>query len=388
MSPSQHSSLQGLIELSRRDGVEIRPTLLRVLVDLYIQQPMHTESEAARFTELVCRLVERADPPTRIAVATRLAAYAGTPAAVALRLGREEMAVAEPLLRLSKALGAAEMHAILDLKSVPHAIALAARADLPQSVAARIAGHQPMTSTQPDYKPDQPIAGRFLETDQTERLRILAALQRLDPPESREWQTSIPVAILDRLERAAMRREPLEFARLLEHSLNVPPPVAERMISDPSGEPILILLRALAAPIETVTRILLLLNPDIGQSVERVFALTKLYETITEPVAQYLAQAWRDQPRRRAQHQPQVALDASDRRDARAVHTQIRYAHAAARGAARALDGSLGSVGCQIEEVTTGAVLDLDHPQIRIEFALARDMRLGLGVLDEIPRQD
>ena len=43
---------------------------------------------------------------------------------------------------------------------------------------------------------------------------------------------------------------------------------------------------------------------------------------------------------------------------------------------------------CQIEEVTTGAVLDLDHPQIRIEFALARDMRLGLGVLDEIPRQD
>ena len=71
MSPSHPSSLQGLIELSRRDGVEIRPKLLRVLVDLYIQQPMHTESEAARFTELVCRLVERADPPTRIAMSSR-----------------------------------------------------------------------------------------------------------------------------------------------------------------------------------------------------------------------------------------------------------------------------------------------------------------------------
>jgi hypothetical protein len=324
MSPSRHSNLQGLIELSRRDGVEIRPTLLRVLVDLYIQQPMHTASEAARFTELVCRLVERADPPTRIAVATRLAAYSGTPAAVALRLGREDMAVAEPLLRQCKTLGAAELHAILDLKSVPHAIAIAARADLPQSVAARIASFVPATSAETDPAPDQPIAGRFLEAEQAERLQILAALEKLGPLESREWRTSIPAAILDRLEQAVMRREPLEFARLLEHSLDVPPPIAERIISDPSGEPVLILLRALAAPIETVTRILLLLNPDIGQSVERVYALTKLYETIAEPVAQYLAQAWRAQPRRRAQHQPQVALDASDRRDARAVHTQVR----------------------------------------------------------------
>ena len=324
MSPSRPSSLQGLIELSRRDGVEIRPTLLRVLVDLYIQQPMHTSSEAARFTELVCRLVERADAPTRIAVSVRLAAYPGTPAAVALRLARLEMAVAEPFLRQSKALGAAELHSILDLKSVPHAIAIAARAELPQSVAARIASVAPATSAQTGPVPDQPIAARFLQAESAERMQILAALDRLGPLESREWRTSIPAAILDRLEQAVLRREPLEFARLLEHSLDVPPPIAERIVADPSGEPVLILLRALSAPIETVTRILLLLNPDIGQSVQRVFALTKLYETIAEPVAQYLAQAWRAQPRRHAQHQPQVALDASDRRDPRAVHTQVR----------------------------------------------------------------
>ncbi len=329
MSPTHHSSLQGLIEVSRRDGVEIRPKLLRVLVDLYIQQPMHTESEAARFTELVCRLVERADPPTRIAVATRLAAYPGTPAAVALRLGREDMAVAEPMLRQCKAFGAAELHSILDLKSVPHAIAIAARPDLPQSVAARIASFVPnssakMSSAQTDYAPDQPIAGRVLDAGQAERTQMLAALDRLGPLERREWRTSIPAAILDRLEQAVLRRQPLEFARLLEHSLDVPPPIAERIVSDPSGEPVLILLRALAAPVETVSRILLLLNPDIGQSVQRVFALTKLYETIAEPVAQYLTQAWRAQPRRRAQYHPQVALDASDRRDARAVHTQVR----------------------------------------------------------------
>jgi uncharacterized protein (DUF2336 family) len=307
MSPSHPSSLQGLIELSRRDGVEIRPKLLRVLVDLYIQQPMHTESEAARFTELVCRLVERADPLTRIAVAERLAAYSGTPAAVALRLGREEMAVAEPMLRLCKALGAAELHSILDLKSVPHAIAIAARADLPKSVAARIASFAPATAAQMDPAPDQPIAGRFLEADQAERLQILAALERLGPLESREWRTNTLLRSY-RLEQVVMRREPLEL-RACSNTARYPAPIAERIVSDPSGEPVLILLRALSAPVETVSRILLLLNPDIGQSVQRVFALTKLYATIAEPVAQYLAQAWRAQPRRHAQHQPQVALD-------------------------------------------------------------------------------
>jgi hypothetical protein len=193
------------------------------------------------------------------------------------------------MLRQCKALGSGAAR-ILDLKSVPHAIAIAARPDLPHSVAARIAGYAPATSAGIDPAPDQPIAGRFLEAEAAERLQILAALEKLGPLATREWRTSIPAAILDRLEQAVLRREPSEFARLLEHSLDVPPPIAQRIVADPSGEPVLVLLRALAAPIETVSRILLLLNPDIGLSVQRVFALTKLYAPIAEPVAQYLAQ--------------------------------------------------------------------------------------------------
>ena len=34
--------LEGLDSLARRDGVDIRPTLLRVLTDLYVQKPAHT----------------------------------------------------------------------------------------------------------------------------------------------------------------------------------------------------------------------------------------------------------------------------------------------------------------------------------------------------------
>ncbi|MEI9803915.1 MAG: hypothetical protein WDN48_04915 [Pseudolabrys sp.] len=43
-SPS-HPPLDGLLDLACRDGVEIRPTLLRVLTDLYVQKPTHSAAE-------------------------------------------------------------------------------------------------------------------------------------------------------------------------------------------------------------------------------------------------------------------------------------------------------------------------------------------------------
>ena len=61
-------NLNGLVELANRDGVDIRPTLLRVMTDLYVQKPTHTEQEEQHFTELALRLidlVDRQDPRHR-----------------------------------------------------------------------------------------------------------------------------------------------------------------------------------------------------------------------------------------------------------------------------------------------------------------------------------
>ena len=53
-----HHSIQGLIELARRNAGDIRPMLLRVLADLYVQEPSHLPSGQARFAELACRLLD------------------------------------------------------------------------------------------------------------------------------------------------------------------------------------------------------------------------------------------------------------------------------------------------------------------------------------------
>jgi hypothetical protein len=58
----------GLITLSRREGVDIRPTLLRVLTDLYVQTSAHSADEERQFVELTSRLIEQVDDATRAAV--------------------------------------------------------------------------------------------------------------------------------------------------------------------------------------------------------------------------------------------------------------------------------------------------------------------------------
>src|SRR3974390_2614445 len=77
----------GLMNLSRREGVDIRPTLLRVLTDLYVQASSHSADEERQFVELASRLIDQVDDATRAAVRARLAVYPGTPTEILGKLG-------------------------------------------------------------------------------------------------------------------------------------------------------------------------------------------------------------------------------------------------------------------------------------------------------------
>src|ERR1700752_4173231 len=77
----------GLMNLSRREGVDIRPTLLRVLTDLYVQTRSHSDDEARQFVELTSRLIDQVDDATRAAVRARLAVYPATPLVLLQQLG-------------------------------------------------------------------------------------------------------------------------------------------------------------------------------------------------------------------------------------------------------------------------------------------------------------
>src|ERR1700731_3368805 len=84
-------NLDGLDRLAFREGIDIRPTLVRVLTDLYVQKPAHTAEEERHYTELVLRLIDAVDISTRAIVAKKLATYAVAPAAVLRRLARDDL---------------------------------------------------------------------------------------------------------------------------------------------------------------------------------------------------------------------------------------------------------------------------------------------------------
>jgi hypothetical protein len=87
----------GLTELSKRSGIDMRPTLLRVLTDLYVQRLSHSADEERHYTELALRMLEAVDVTTRVAVAKRFAHYQRPPLRVLQWLTRDLPMVAAEL---------------------------------------------------------------------------------------------------------------------------------------------------------------------------------------------------------------------------------------------------------------------------------------------------
>lgn len=304
--------LEGLDSLARRDGVDIRPTLLRVLTDLYVQKPTHTGEEERHYVELGLRLIDAVDVATRVTVARKLAAYPGAPLAIVRRLARDVIEVAEPILTQSRVLGDSELAAIIKDYGLSHAAAIArrhARAAAPQEMpqtperlpAAPAA--LPELAAGPGLQADLELAELFFSADSAGRRVLLMNLADADEPRLRV----APDEAVSQLEVAALARDTNGFVTIMETSLGLTRAQAQRLVKDASGEPLLVAAKALAMPSVVLQRVLLFLNPAIGESVQRVFDLAALYERLSAQAAEKIVASLRGvepiRPRR-AVHQP------------------------------------------------------------------------------------
>ena len=89
MESASLSGLDNLTHLGLRGGVDMRPTLLRVLTDLYVQKLTHTPDEERHYTELALRLLGAVDVATRAATAGRLARHLSPPVRVIQQLAAD-----------------------------------------------------------------------------------------------------------------------------------------------------------------------------------------------------------------------------------------------------------------------------------------------------------
>ena len=262
--------IDGLLDLACRDGVDIRPTLLRVLTDLYVQKPFHTVEEETQYVELATGLVDAVDAATRDTVTATLRAYPAAPAAILIRLTGEAPAPPKPAVTAPPA-------------------------------------HDELVDLFFSARPD-------------ERRLILA---NLVPRDAARSATPADADTLAQLEAAALRRDPTAFARTLAAALGVAPALAARIARDASGEPLVVAARALGMSAAALQRVLLFLNPVIGQSVERVYDLAQLFDDISFDAAAQMAAIWRAPlARRKPAYEPAYYDD--EKRSARSFGSSAR----------------------------------------------------------------
>jgi hypothetical protein len=305
-TPPLFPGFDGLMTLSRREGVDIRPTLLRVLTDLYVQANAHSADEARQFVELTSRLIDQVDDATRGAVRARLAIYPATPPEVLRRLGLKPSSPDAPMPLA---------------REIPAKPAEAPTVKLPSEAQMRMASN---LSMQP--KDAAEINEMFSRASASERALILHNLPETPLRASARIPSARATRAIQTLEMAAFAADMENFTLELGEALILPSRVAVQVVGDPGGEALACAMRALDMPSAVFQRVLMFLNPEFGSSVNHVYRLSRLYDRLSERSALIMLAAWRGSTMAvtRAKYRP--ALYDDERHRARPAVAQTRPA--------------------------------------------------------------
>lgn len=302
----------------------MKPVLLRVLVDLYIQADEHTPDEVAQFREIAGTLAREVDAETALTVACRLAAYDDTPPSVGEALvarkddaARIILADAHWLPRYVLVEQAAAGNRLL-------AAAVAARARLePSIVRLLLSRRDPLVDTtlaanttvrfgadvraellararqedaigrallsRGDFAPiDRAVL--FLLADRAARESILDAAEAMTAG-AQDAAVQPPPELLTGLETAARFGDADAFAALLALGLGSSTAKVGRIVADRTGEPLVLALVALGVPDDAAIRLLMIRDPLVGQSTQRVFGLIDLSRRVSRSAARLIVDA-------------------------------------------------------------------------------------------------
>jgi hypothetical protein len=344
------SGLDGLANIGLRGGVDMRPTLIRVLTDLYMQKLRHTPEEDRHYTELALRLLDGVDVPTRATVATRLSRHLSPPLRVIQYLVNDLPEVSaplrnHPLLRpsahpIAPAEPVAVVPAIEDLAPIEDAAPIEDMVPIedmaPLEPARDPAAAEPISVvTGPDGM-DSTAAGElndfFFAASAYERRLILLNLHVVAPLPAGQVVVARDPGVGQRLEAAALGSHRDEVARQFAEALHIPREQGRRIARDDHGEPVVVAVKALGIPRDVVYRILMFVNPTVGHSVERVHALAMLFDEMSAQAAEGMVAIWqalRGDERSAAKHQPLFWND--ERSRARPATVTTRRPQAAPR---------------------------------------------------------
>jgi len=284
------SSSDVLTELDDRPGADMTARLLLALTALYVQRPTHTAEEQQQYIELALRLIDKVEAATQAAVARILQQHPDAPAEVVERLAPSFLSPACGGEKGEERDG--DSHFTQDRHSA---------GDEPAKHEPHLADREcASTPTPPSGTPAArqlaPAASEFGEAffaaSPAERRALLSLIARGCGDE-----VQAPTENADRpyrrIDAAALHGRIDEFNREFERLIDIPKSLCERILNDPSGEPLVVAAKAAGMPIAVLQHILLV-GPS-SHSVQRVYDLTELYHGLDGRAARDLLARWRAQ---------------------------------------------------------------------------------------------
>jgi len=315
-----------------------RFTVIRVLTDLFLNDNGRmSANERNLHEEVLYATLSEAGPSARREIAERFAASNRPPQKVLRFLLRDEIDIARNLLLHSPAISDTELVSIAQETTLEHRLAIAQRGRISSSVVdALIATDEPciLLAVARNHgaeigeeslhrltawsRHDSELAAALVSRDGNDSGTLCnlfwdaeselrgSIIARTGKSESNGALAHAPIRVSGQTERReAMKglaalltsQRQAQFQIFLAQMLGISSRLAARITADSSGEPFAIACKAAGFPGNAFTTLLLLYNPEVSQSIKRVYALSTLYEDLNPMAAWNFLEEWhaRDQ---------------------------------------------------------------------------------------------
>lgn len=328
-----------------RDRAEEPSSLLTSTTRMLVAAGDDDPERLRIYAELAGELLDRAPVEDRAAVARLLAEFPPAPRVILRRLARDAAAVAEPILTRAMTLTAIDLLGLLAVVPESHATWIAGRAGLADDVMLAIVNRGEAVPVRallenPAFKMtaelanalaahgfDDPVilgaigrapaatdasaAPLFGTLDGAARARVIATLEARRVLAARPGRA--PTAASPRLDAAALftlatRGAWDAIGTSIAEALRLAPARVAASLSDPGGEPLIVLLRAGGVPAADAIRIALF-RPTLGRDVAVIRWLGELNDRLTAEGALLLVEDWRGRETRVDQMAPASRAD-------------------------------------------------------------------------------
>ena len=321
-------------------------TLLRAATALFCQEPSHDRDGIRRFEQLAVHLLPKIAPDDRAYIATLLSHRSDAPSAVMRMLARDTIDIAAPALRHSSVLTTIDLLGVIAVSGPEHHRLIAGRTDLSADVLRALAIARKKTAgaedtaaaeapiaARPSGRAEWPIPpptlpttarpmpmpdfGAFLAAPREHRLWILAeasaraAAANQGSPIRKYGRLLRKSYALAEIVASAKRGDRTGMLAGFSSALGLATAIVGRLIEDPSGEPLVLMIKASGLSDADGNIVLLLGNKRIGTSVDEFFRLAALLSSVERSTAVAFIDAWRQPSLRRPPvHQPVFAENA------------------------------------------------------------------------------